>query len=376
MFPLLVKRLVPLSLSLSLSLRLGVGLVIALLVGTGVSAAQTSAAAPTPTAKPAAAGRELYERYCKLCHGADATGYAADEAPSLVSPTFLATASDAFIARGIRIGRPNTAMAGYGKARGGPLDDAQILAIVQFLRAKGPRARPLPELKVAGNPARGAELFGRECQSCHGSPQASGKAPQLHNPEFLGSATPAFFRHAVLHGRPPTRMPAFERRLQARQVDDIVAWWSSLRPNASATPPTKGVVPDNLPLVVNPSGKAPEFTLRADRFVSAEQVQRALAAKQRMVLIDARSPSDWLQFHIPGAVPIPYYDTAKLERIPNDGTWVIAYCACPHHASGEVVDALRRRNYPHTAVLDEGILFWRKTGYPVEGEAVERTVER
>jgi rhodanese-related sulfurtransferase len=66
---------------------------------------------------------------------------------------------------------------------------------------------------------------------------------------------------------------------------------------------------------------------------------------------------------------MPYYDTAKLERIPNDGTWVVAYCACPHHASGAVVDALRQRNYPHTAVLDEGILFWREHGYPVEGDA-------
>jgi cytochrome c oxidase cbb3-type subunit 3/ubiquinol-cytochrome c reductase cytochrome c subunit len=131
-------------------------------------------------------------------------------------------------------------------------------------------------------------------------------------------------------------------------------------------------VPDDLPLVINPKGKAPDFTLRDDRFVSAEQVKRALEAKRRLVIIDARSPSDWIQFHVPGAVPVPYYDTAKLERIPNDGTWVIAYCACPHHASGEVVDALRRRNYPHTAVLDEGILFWRKAGYPIEGEAVDR----
>jgi cytochrome c oxidase cbb3-type subunit 3 len=69
-------------------------------------------------------------------------------------------------------------------------------------------------------------------------------------------------------------------------------------------------------------------------------------------------------------VPIPYYDTAKLDRIPNDGTWVVAYCACPHHASGEVVDALRRRGFPKAVVLDEGILFWRQKGYPLDGAAV------
>ena len=57
--------------------------------------------------------------------------------------------------------------------------------------------------------------------------------------------------------------------------------------------------------------------------------------------------------------------------MPNDGTWVVAYCACPHHASGEVVDELRRRGYEHTAVLDEGILVWAQKGYPVEGASAE-----
>ncbi len=316
-------------------------------------------------------GSALYERYCKLCHAADGTGYAADNAPSLVSPTFLASADDAFIARGIRLGRPNTAMAAYGESRGGPLDDKQIAAIVEFLRAKGPPAAPLPDVKVTGSAARGAAVFKSHCQSCHGTAQKPGKAPQLHNPEFLAAASPAFVRHAVVHGRPPTKMPAFDKRLSARQIDDVVAWLASLRrspPEAARPRPT---VPDNLPLVIHPKGAPPDFTLRADRFVSAEQVRRALADKRRLIIIDARAPSDWLQFHIPGAVPIAYYDTAKLEQIPNDGTWVVAYCACPHHASGEVVDALRRRGFPHTAVLDEGILFWQRSGFELEGEAVE-----
>jgi mono/diheme cytochrome c family protein/rhodanese-related sulfurtransferase len=316
----------------------------------------TDSKTPAPTGSDA--GRALYTRYCQLCHAKDGTGYAADNAPSLVSPTFLASADDAFIARGIRLGRPNTAMAAYGESRGGPLDDTQISAIVSFLRSQGPAAVALPKLVPSGSAARGAAIYRRECESCHGSAKQPGKAPQLHNPEFLASASPAFVRHAIVHGRPPTRMPAFERRLDSGQIDDLVAWLSSLRAGAPPDPGKKPVpvVPEDLPLVLNPGGKAPEFRTRDDRFVSAEQLEHAL--------------SDWIQFHIPGAVPIPYYDTAKLDRVPNDGTWVIAYCACPHHASGEVVDALRRRGYPHTAVLDEGILYWRRTGYPLAGEAV------
>jgi cytochrome c oxidase cbb3-type subunit 3/ubiquinol-cytochrome c reductase cytochrome c subunit len=337
------------------------------------SPAAGEGSAPARRVSRADTGRELYARYCQLCHAADATGYAADEAPSLVSPTFLESASDAYLARGIRYGRPNTAMAAYGKARGGPLDDLQIAAIVRFLRSKGPKPKPLPQRAPSGDAARGAALFARDCQKCHGSAREPGKAPQLHNPELLAAASPAFLRHAIVKGRPPTRMPAFERRLTPREIDDLVAYLISARTRAPSATPVVSAVPQAQPLVLHPRGKAPEFSLREGRFVPAEQVAKALADKRRLIIIDARSPSDWIQFHIPGAVSIPYYDKAALERVPNDGTWVVAYCACPHHASGEIVDALRGRGHANAVVLDEGILVWRRSGYPIEGEAVKAT---
>jgi mono/diheme cytochrome c family protein/rhodanese-related sulfurtransferase len=326
-------------------------------------------------------GKQLYARYCALCHAADGSGYAADHAPSLVSPLFLASASDAFIAQGIRLGRPNTAMAAYGQSRGGPLDDQQIAAIVAFLRADTPPARALVPIKVTGNATRGAALFEQHCQSCHGDGTRLGKAPQLQNRELLAAASPAFLRYTIQHGRPPTPMPAYEGQLAAAEIDDLVAWLVSLSPAQKRVPDAvpklaPRAAPDNLPVLINPKGRAPEFELREGRFVSAQQLKRALDEKRRVIIIDARAPSDWIQFHIPGAIVIPYYDADKLARIPNDGTWVVAYCACPHHASGEIVDALRRRNYPHTAVLDEGILFWRDQGYPVAGEAVAPKAKR
>jgi len=88
------------------------------------------------------------------------------------------------------------------------------------------------------------------------------------------------------------------------------------------------------------------------------------------VIIDARAASDWYVMHIPGSIPIPYYMLARLDALPRDGTWITAYCACPHHASGAIVDELRKRGFPHTAVLDEGILEWKKRGYPTVSEPV------
>jgi rhodanese-related sulfurtransferase len=95
------------------------------------------------------------------------------------------------------------------------------------------------------------------------------------------------------------------------------------------------------------------------------EVSKALEQKQRIILVDARPPSDFSSLHIPGSVSLPYYNLELVDRIPNDGTWVIAYCGCPHHASGEVVDALLRKGYKNAAVLDEGMFAWQKAGYPV-----------
>ena len=333
------------------------------------SSAASEGRPPKPPSQTAT-GEALYQKYCKLCHAADGTGYAADNAPSLVSQNFLRSATDAFIAQGIRMGRPGTAMAAYGMLRGGPLDDAQIAAIVAFLRSKGPSAMPVSDTPPVGNGVRGAALFAQHCLECHGDDTKRGTAPSLHNPEFLANARPGFLRFAIEHGRPPTPMPPFTGKLSNDEIGDVVSFLHGLAPRGPASPPVLNpTVPDDLPVVINPKGSHPNFTLRHDRFVSAAEVKRALDEKRRIVILDARPASDWIQFRIPGAISFPHHQSENLDRIPNDGTWVVAYCACPHHASGEVVDALRKRNYPKTAVLDEGILVWRNLGYPIAGEA-------
>jgi len=57
----------------------------------------------------------MYAALCAQCHGAQATGYAADHAPSLVNPTFLESASDFYLHLSIEQGRPGTSMAAYAK---------------------------------------------------------------------------------------------------------------------------------------------------------------------------------------------------------------------------------------------------------------------
>ena len=326
------------------------------------------------------AAQPLYAALCKPCHGADAKGYAADHAPSLINPTFLESATDDFLRRSIRAGRPGTSMAAYGKTYGGPLDDAGIDRLVRFLRDQGPPAHALPPTQ-SGNVAVGASVYAKRCVTCHGNPATRGEAVSLANVGFLNDASDAFVRHAVVHGRPGTKMEAFAGALSDAEIDGVVSYVRTL--GGGAAPVTLLPEPTGRePLVINPSGAAPTFTLRADpcappmpgrisyckedpRFVSVDQVAAALAAKQRIVIVDARLASDWRRVHIPGAVSIPYTDMKRLDELPADDTWVVAYCACPHHLSGIVVDELRKRGRAHAAVLDEGINVWHGRGLPV-----------
>ena len=96
-----------------------------------------------------------------------------------------------------------------------------------------------------------------------------------------------------------------------------------------------------------------------------------------MVILDARPTSDWLIRRLPGSLPVPYYmvtsndahdpDMAPLAtRLPRDGTWILAYCGCPHAASGAVMDALRDMGFERTAVIDEGVWHWIDQDYPTE----------
>lgn len=314
------------------------------------------------------AGAAAFTKYCALCHSADATGYAADHAPSLVSTTFLASASDEYISRGIREGRPGTAMAGYGKLRGGPLDDEEVTAIIAFLRDRGPLRERLSTKPAAGDVPRGEAVYAANCQRCHGTRTERGDSVHLANMALLSAASDAFLRYAVVHGRPGTPMPSFQHVLAEDEIDNVVAM---LRSWATPPPPERQAPPELPPLgevVINRGGKDAEFTLREDRYAPIEDVKKAIEARKRLVIIDARATSDWLVMHIPGSISIPYYGFARLDELPRDGTWIMAYCACPHHASGVVVDELRKRGFKHTAVLDEGILEWKKRGYPTVGD--------
>ncbi|MFK7953133.1 MAG: c-type cytochrome [Ekhidna sp.] len=313
----------------------------------------------------------MYQKYCALCHGENREGYAADFAPSLRSKSLLATSkSTNFMRYTIQYGRAETAMAGYLDRQGGPMEYIEIELLLQWLYdTAGVEERiELSREPVLGDVALGATIYDENCAVCHGANGEGVSAPALGNPMLLATATDEFLKYAIKEGRDGTPMVAFKETLSEEEIDGVTAF---LRSRAAGWDIPEGdtvTIPTPEHYVLNPNSKAPNFELKKELYVSAEQVYKAMQDSARMILLDARSEVAWRQTHIPGSIPVPYYDEPEdfVNDIPNDSTWIVAYCACPHAASGRVVSTLRRYGYKNTAILDEGVLVWAQMGYPVK----------
>src|SRR5262245_9942529 len=106
--------------------------------------AESKAPPPEPTLSPGALlGQEFYGKMCAVCHGPAGEGYAADQAPRLAQPDFLATVSDDYLREAIANGRADTTMSAWARIRGGPLKPGDIDAVIEFIRTwqKGPSVR-------------------------------------------------------------------------------------------------------------------------------------------------------------------------------------------------------------------------------------------
>lgn len=312
----------------------------------------------------------LYTKYCALCHGENREGYAADNAPSLRSQSLLATSKGTnFLRYTIQYGRANTAMAGYLNSRGGPMEYVEVEVLLQWLyeMAEVEEKEELSREPVLGDVALGATLYDENCAVCHGKNGEGISAPALGNPMLLATATDHFLRYAIAEGRDGTPMIAFKDSLSSEQIDGLTAYLRSRASGWDIPQPDTVTIPSPENYVLNPDSDSPLFDLRSDKYVAAEQVNQALQDSARMIILDARSEVAWRQMHIPGAIPVPYYEEPEnfIDDIPKDGTQIVIYCACPHAASLRVMGTLKRNGFENVAIIDEGILVWAQLGFPV-----------
>ena len=90
----------------------------------------------------------------------------------------------------------------------------------------GERAQ-LPYERIAGDPVLGAEVYARECASCHGANGEGDTGTALSNQVMLIFASDLFLRHTIENGREETPMPSFKDKLSPEEIDGVTAFLRS-----------------------------------------------------------------------------------------------------------------------------------------------------
>ena len=322
-----------------------------------------------PRTPAEARGAHNYGQMCSVCHGKIGEGYAADHAPAISNPDFLASASDDFLRKAIENGRSGSTMSAWSRSRGGPLTSTDVDALITSMRAWGPRHQAtLDDARLLGDDARGAAIFARECASCHGEKGLGGTFEQIGNPELLSTASDGFLRYAIRRGRSSAGMPSFESKLGDASIDDVI---THLRALQAAAPPGRRPIGAKAPPIplgavpLNPKGPEPVDFHQMPQNTPADTIKRELDRGAKMAILDARAPSDYMNEHIAGSVSVPFYDPSPYyAQLPRD-SWLVCYCACPHAESGQLAVKLLAQGFTKVTVLDEGLGVWRTRKYPI-----------
>jgi len=103
------------------------------------------------------AGSSLFRAQCATCHGADATGITAIDAPDLTQMWGRDGVNDASVFRIIRDGISGTIMPPHS------FTESELWMLVAYLRSIGSGNTELP----AGDEANGRDLFATNCVRCH-----------------------------------------------------------------------------------------------------------------------------------------------------------------------------------------------------------------
>jgi rhodanese-related sulfurtransferase len=96
------------------------------------------------------------------------------------------------------------------------------------------------------------------------------------------------------------------------------------------------------------------------------EISVAQAAEKRdqgAFILDVREPSEWQQFHIPGATLIPLGElSSRLSEVPKDKEVVVVCRTGRRSAEGR--DILRGAGYTTVTSMAGGVTAWQAQGLP------------
>lgn len=212
-------------------------------------------------------GEHLYLQNCVACHGYNGNG---GMGIPLSLPDFLATASDDYLFKTIRNGRPGRVMPAFKQ-----LSDDNIDSIIDYIRSWSDSTPPVYSKKpINGDATHGKQLFLQHCASCHGDTGTGGPgtgvtmsrprslpilAPALNNKGFLASVSDEMIKATLINGRKGTPMVSFlDQGLSDQDVNDIVSYVRSFE---TQTTPDDGSTEDEPAVIIKESPYSVEETV-------------------------------------------------------------------------------------------------------------------
>jgi rhodanese-related sulfurtransferase len=116
----------------------------------------------------------------------------------------------------------------------------------------------------------------------------------------------------------------------------------------------------------SPSDTAPNLTIRKISVSEASALIQANIGKADFVVFDVRTPSEFGQGHLSGALNIDYNagnfraEASKLDRNKR----YLVYCRTDNR-SGQAVGIMKELGFKEVYDMDGGISEWQAAGYPV-----------
>lgn len=105
------------------------------------------------------------------------------------------------------------------------------------------------------------------------------------------------------------------------------------------------------------------------RTITRQEIERHLAARDPMTLIEALPEKYYRDGHLPGAVHLPHDQVRQLApaRLPDKDAFVVVYCAnTPCQNSRIAAQTLTALGYSNVAEYVEGKQDWVEAGLPLE----------
>jgi phage shock protein E len=117
-------------------------------------------------------------------------------------------------------------------------------------------------------------------------------------------------------------------------------------------------------LVISQSCMAP--TQNTSNLLSPQQVAEKKGAQSNLVIVDVRTPDEYAQGHIEGALSINYYDadwSKQMDQLSKDQP-IVVYCAVGGR-SGKAFAVLKKLGFKEVYDMKGGFDAWRQQNLPI-----------